>query len=131
LITIATSTIEIGDSGVSQTIARMQEVYDHELYHALNHHTDAMMTWDSDATIIIAGEGFSTTDIIEGLTVVETGEDFVSDGYKGHKKRLLSSIVAASLSLDDVRDAVNSTKDLTQIDDRRDPIVENQLSLAT
>ncbi len=118
-ITIATNTVEVGSSGVMQTIAQMQEVYDHELYHALHHHTDAMMTWGGESNVVIAGQGFSTTDVIEGLTVAETGDEFVSQDYKNHRERLLSSIARAGISLDDVRAAVNRQKDLTLIDDRR------------
>ncbi len=117
-ITIALDTVKVGPKGVEETIAKMQEVFDHEAYHALNHHTDAMMTWDGAPTVIIAGEGFTTTEIVEGLTVAETGEDFVSGKYKDHKRYLLSSIVQADLPLEDVKDAVNNTKDLKEIDDR-------------
>lgn len=122
-ITIATNTVEVGADGVDKTIARMQEVYDHELYHALNGHTDAMMTWDGAPTVVIAGEGFDTTEVIEGLTVTETGEEFVSGGYKQHKSDLNSAIAKAGLNLDDVRNAVNEEHDFGLIDDRqRDPV---------
>ncbi len=121
-ITIATNTLKVpaaeaGRHGVSQTIARMEEAFEHELYHAMHHHTDPMMTYDGSSTVVIAGEGFETTEIIEGLTVATTGEEFVSEEYKSYKARLLQCIDEADLTLGNVEKAVDR-KDLGLIDDR-------------
>ena len=116
-ITIASSTMEVSSGGVSETIAQMQEVYDHELYHALHHHTDAMMTYEGSTNVIIAGEGFTTTELVEGLTVAKTGEKFVSDEYKSYKARLLQCIDKADLTLGDIEKAVDTQK-LVAVDDR-------------
>lgn len=118
-ITIATSTVEVGSGGVEQTVAQMQEVYDHELYHAVNNHTDAMMTWGGEPNVVIAGQEFSTTEVIEGLTVTDTGEEFVSEDYQNYAEDLQTAVYQVGLTLNDVRRAVNDEKDFTKIDDRK------------
>ncbi len=117
-VTIATSTLEVGSEGIEKTIAQMQEVDRHEAYHALNQHLEPLQTVDGSGMVVIAGEEFSTTEVIEGLTVSETGNVFVSDGYRQHEDEVTSAIAEAGLSRDDLRRAVNDEKDLTQIDDR-------------
>lgn len=122
-ITMATATMEVGEAGCSQTIAQMQEVYKHELYHATNHHTDAMRTF-GDSTVIIAGEGFTTTNAIEALTVEMTGDIFVSGDYQSNNTQFFAKIDNAGLTIHDVQYAINEKHDLTLIDDRMfDPII--------
>lgn len=123
-ITVATDTLKVpaaeaGRYGVAQTIARMEETFEHELYHAMHHHTDPMMTYDGSSTVVIAGEGFETTEIIEGLTVDQTGAEFVSPEYRQYREDLFRAIAAADIDLNDLKAAVNEQHDFTLIDDRR------------
>jgi len=114
-IEIAMSTVEVNGS-VSETVACMQEVTDHEVYHLINGHTKPMDV-AADAgpyAVVIGGEGFETTELIEGLTVAQTGDQFVSAEYKSYKERLLAAIGSAGISLEQVEQAV-SEGDLTKI----------------
>jgi hypothetical protein len=109
----------IVDRSIEETVDRMKEVTAHEAYHAMHNHTDAMMTYAGEPTVVIAGEEFSTTDIIEGLTVADTGNQFVSDEYQEMEERVRRATARAGIGLDGAREAVNQAKDLTTIDDRR------------
>ncbi|MEI8230207.1 MAG: hypothetical protein WCG83_03635 [Candidatus Peregrinibacteria bacterium] len=110
-IVVASSTLEVGSHGVRHTIAHAQEVIAHEAYHAIHGHTEPMKTVDGQG-VIIAGEGFTATELIEGVTVAQTGEESVDESYKRYRSRLLSVITT-----DEVEAAI-SKKDLTLIDDR-------------
>ncbi|MDD5623909.1 MAG: hypothetical protein PHI23_04340 [Candidatus Peribacteraceae bacterium] len=122
-IEIATDTMEVGSEGVAETIARVQEVQAHELYHAVHHHTEALVTaGEGPSSVFIAGEGFSVTELIEGLTVAKTGDRFVSAQYREYKGRLLSCVGRAGLGLDDVEKAVNRRKDLRSLQPQERPV---------
>lgn len=107
------------DKSISQTVDQIQEVTAHEAYHAMHNHTDAMMSYAGGPRVVIAGQEFTETEIIEGLTVADTGNQFVSDGYRQHEEKLRSAAASAGIGMDAVRVAVNEKKDLTEIDDRR------------
>jgi len=114
-IEIADSTVEVSGS-VGETVDRMQEVMKHEAYHAMNNHLDPMKTAPDAGhyAVVIGGEGFENTELIEGLTVAQTGDQFVSAQYQAYKTRLLSAIGSAGISIGQVEQAV-SDKNLTQI----------------
>ncbi len=117
---IAKSTLEASGS-IKETVARMKEVGDHEAYHAENKHLEAMKSADrGDGDVLqLGGKSFKTdTPLIEGLTVNDTGDSFVSDQYVQYKEDLVGAASAAGVSMEEVRTAVNEKKDLTLIDDR-------------
>jgi hypothetical protein len=117
-ITMAHATTEVTPENISSTIDCMKEVHRHEMYHATNGHLEGMRTMGGDGALI-NGVSFTSTEIIEGLTVAETGNEFVSDGYHGYEADLTGAIAGAGLSMDRLRRAVNTEKDLGLIDDRR------------
>lgn len=126
------STLQVG-SHIGEATARIQEVIAHEVYHAVHHHTDpvvlathALQEHDSfmsdvpssEPEVIIGNEEFTYEEVVEGLTVTETGEEFVSTDYRGYGERIQSALVRSHLSMNNLRRAVNEEKDLTLVDDR-------------
>lgn len=114
---------------VQQTAAQMHEVLAHEQYHLDNGHLEAMSTFGDDTSfVVMGGEDFSRTAFIEGLTVAQTGDQFVSATYVEYKNRLLHCIGEAGFTLDDVEKAVKK-RDVTPLDDRSqhapEPIANN------
>jgi len=106
---------------MDQTIAQTKEVKDHETYHAENDHTASMqIVEDTRGSFVatIGGRQFTEEGLIEGLTVMQTGHEFVSTEYVGFENSLASAIGSAGLDVSDVKEAVNEKKDLTLIDDR-------------
>ncbi len=104
---------------VNQTIAQITEIWDHEKYHEEHDHTAPMTTGSSaqgDAIVTIGEWKFTDEALIEGLTVAQTGDQFVSDGYKEFKGDLLTAVDAAGITISDVERAVDK-KNLTLIDD--------------
>lgn len=108
-------------ASVEQTIDQAREVSDHEAYHAEHHHTAPMQVVDgtrADVAAVIGGMEFSESALIEGLTVHQTGDSFVSEDYVGYQSTLETAMANAGLSITDIEAAVNDEKDLTLIDDR-------------
>jgi hypothetical protein len=131
---IAESTLEVSGS-IEQTVNRIGEVSRHEAYHATNKHLESMQTaagQGSEETLVLGGKSFKNdTPLVEGLTVHDTGNEFVSDQYVQYEEELVSAASAAGVSMDEVRNAVNVEKDLTLIDDRtREDAAEPQYAMA-
>lgn len=117
---IARDTVEVR-GGIRETVERMQEVSKHELYHATHHHLAPLATAATEEEgddLQLGGISFTEEESIEGLTVHDTGNTFVSEGYRGHENKLVSAASAEGVSMDEVRRAINEEKDLTLIDDR-------------
>lgn len=117
---IARDTVEVR-GGIRETVERMREVSKHELYHAAHHHLAPMetaATKEEQDDLRLGGASFTEEEFIEGLTVHDTGNTFVSEGYRGHENKLVSAASAAGMSMGEVRRAINEEKDLTLIDDR-------------
>ncbi|MBI3816877.1 hypothetical protein HY285_05040 [Candidatus Peregrinibacteria bacterium] len=127
-ITIATSTVAVGAEGIDEATARMEEVDAHELYHQEHRHDqsmDVVANNTDENVVVIAGENFEQTPLIEGLTVAQTGHTFVSHVYGEYERRLLAQVSEAGLSIEDIEKAVDE-KNLTLIDDRtREPSPED------
>lgn len=126
------SVLMVGES-VEQTVAQAEEVYDHESYHKAHKHTGpihVMAETKDDIALVLGGVEFTETELIEGLTVAKTGDQFVSTEYVEYKNNLLKATVNAAISIDDVEQAVHE-KDVTVIDDRMvDPAPEETQALA-
>jgi|SRR3989344_1301795 len=119
-ISIAAGTVQVGAGGVSETIARMQEVGEHEAYHKEHNHTASLIVGASaggDIVAVIGGTAFTEVKLKEALTVHDTGREFVSSDYREYEGTLVSAVSASNVTMDDVRQAVNVTKDLPSIDD--------------
>ncbi len=119
-ITIATETFLVGTDGISDAIGKIEEVAAHEKYHEEHRHTVSHYeTVDAEMNVTIAGTQFEVRNLIEGLVVHDTGHDFVSAEYQEHERRLMDAVNSSgSITMDDVREAVNVTGDLRTIDDR-------------
>ena len=121
-VAIAAQAVEVDQQGVGTTIARMEEINEHEAYHADHNHLQSLefvVTENGGSEVIIGQRSFDQEALIEGLTVAETGDTFVSDDYRAKMQNLLGAIDAApGLTLDGVRRAVNETKNMYEIDDR-------------
>lgn len=115
-ITLATSTAEIGSGSIQQATDRIKQTQKHEIYHVVHGHTQPKKTVDGIG-VIIAGQHMKTAEVIEALTVTETGNMGVSREYLQHEAMLHRVMHMSNLSLTDVRDAIDS-HDLTRIDDR-------------
>lgn len=129
-IDVALRTVDIDPRGLEWTILAMQEAYAHELYHTTHEHLKPMQTMDETDSVIIAGEGIETRDIIEALTVEETGDETVSQEYQENRGHVFSLLAHAGLGIADMREAVNEAHDLTLLDDRRHASTEPQTSIA-
>lgn len=117
-ITIATETLRIHTS-INNTIKQTEEVRRHEQYHMDNNHLAAMTVGDSaegDIVVTIGGRQMTNKKFIEGLTVLETGDEFVSDDYKEDENDVEAGLADAGLTVADARKAV-ARKDLRLIDD--------------
>ena len=127
------SVMMVGDS-VEQTIAQAEEVYDHESYHQDNNHTaplHVMAETKGEIAAVIGGVEFTETELIEGLTVKQTGDQFVSVEYVAFKENLERAMTNAELSVSDVENAINAQHDVTLIDDRiADPALEEYQALS-
>jgi hypothetical protein len=119
-ITIATETLLIGTDGISDAMGKIEEVAAHEQYHQNHRHTVRHYeTMNAEHNVTIAGTIFQIHELMEGLVVYDTGHDFVSAEYQGHERRLMNAVDASeNITMDNVREAVNVTGDLTTIDDR-------------
>lgn len=140
---VAASTLKVDEKGgIAQTIDRAKETKRHEIYHAVNNHTAPIATYgseeaesteveptditpdqptevdDTEAAVVVGNKEFEVEEFVEGVTVLETGANHVSGGYKGHKSDVESAMAQANLTIGDVRQALNKDHDLSQIDDR-------------
>jgi hypothetical protein len=125
-ISIAVSTLQVGDS-IGQTVAQVQETSEHEKYHQKHSHLEIIApgaSADDKNVVTIGGEAFTDTAVVEGLTVKETGNIFVSDQYVAYERDLSRALVRAALSWDNVRQAVNVRKDYGVIDDASRGVTE-------
>jgi hypothetical protein len=132
-IQISTDTLMIGGS-FQATIDQIEETAEHEKYHRDNNHLDPMQLGASAHDDIVATIGsveFTDTQIVEGLTVLETGDQFVSQEYIEHEQCLTRAMAAAALSVEDVRQAVNEKKDYGLVDDESRKNEELQVALAS
>ena len=119
-IFIDTDTVEVPEGGITEAIAHMEETVRHEAYHALHKHLAPITVGGSaegDIAVTIGEIGFTRTELIEGLTVLDTGNVFVSDEYREFQANLEKGVANSDISMDDVRTAVNKEKDLTKIND--------------
>ncbi len=127
------SVMMVGES-VEQTIAQAQEVYEHEAYHDEKGHSAPLYViaeTKGDIAAVIGGVEFTETELIEGLTVKQTGDQFVSVEYVEFKENLEEAMRNAELSIEDIEEAVNEKKDVTLIDDRiEDSAPEQNYTLA-
>lgn len=116
---VSTDNLKVGDS-VEEAARRIRETSAHEAYHKTHAHTAPFKLGASaqgSTAVTIGGEAFDDTRVVEALTVRETGNEFVSQGYVEHERRFFSALVRASLTIDDARKAVNEKKDLGLLDD--------------
>lgn len=116
-VTVAKRTL-IVDGSVEETIDFASEVRRHENYHQEHDHTAAMQAADSasgDSVVNIGGTDFNDIELIEGITVARTGEEFVSNEYRQYKADLLAAVGQAGIDLTVVEEAIGK-KDLRLID---------------
>lgn len=117
-IAIAEETLKVHTS-IADTIAQLQETGEHEAYHEDHDHLAPMTAGDSaegDIVVTVGGEAMTEEEAIEGLTVHQTGDVFVSDEYKGFKRKLVRGLGRAGLTIGQFEKAVDQ-KDLRLIDD--------------
>lgn len=106
-------------AGVERTIDNAEETWKHENYHAEHDHTAEMIAGSSAAgetVVAIGGREFTDEALIEGITVAQTGHEFVSDEYRRFENDVHVAIAAAGIHISDVEEAIDA-KDLTRIDD--------------
>ncbi len=119
-VAIATETILVDQSrGIDQTRAQMDEVDRHEAYHAEHGHLQPLKTAESaeGSTIVtIGGQALDFELLTEAVTVEETGDKFVSGGYRAFVRKLHDAVAVSSVTYAQVRDALNQ-RDLTAVDD--------------
>lgn len=120
-IAIGAGTVLVGAGGVAETVARMEEVSEHEAYHAKHHHEVPLTpgaSAEGETVVTIGGTTFTETALIEGLTVHDTKHEYVSSDYLEYEGTLVTSVSMACITINDVREAVNGeVKGLANIDD--------------
>lgn len=124
-VAIARTTLLVG-ANIEETVAQAELTRAHENYHKLHHHTDPMQVVAETRhgiVVTIGGKGFTDEALVEGLTVMQTGDRFVSAEYVGFQNDLMGAMASAGLSVREVEDAVNVQKDLTLIDDATHDLV--------
>ncbi len=118
-IQIAEDALAVGDS-IEMTIAKAQEIGDHEKYHRDNHHSAPMKVGASakgDTVATIGREKFTDKRLVEALTVHETGNRFVAQSYIEHVEHTTRALVRANLDWNDLAEAINEKKDYGLVDD--------------
>ena len=122
-IKIAASTVRPDEAalGMTTVIARMKETGEHEGYHARHRHETPIVVspeaTQQNIVVTIGNERFrDQAEIVEALTVVDTGDRFVSIEYHARMEKLLRAVSTSDVTLDDVRKAVNVDHDLTDTD---------------
>lgn len=105
-VEIASSTVEVDEEGITQTIARMEETMRHEAYHAVHHHTEVAVAPDGPVSVILADEGLNTTEFIEGLTVAQTGNQFVDESYRQYERKVRAGVRRAGITLEEAEQAL-------------------------
>ena len=101
-ITIATASLEV-DASVAETIERTKEVRAHEQYHRDNAHVSGMIVeeaGDGRTIATIGGHAFTQESLLEGVTVVRTGQKYVSQEYVQFAGEVRSAVAAAGISLE-------------------------------
>jgi len=119
-ISIAAANLEVGSEGVSKAAERIAETTRHEAYHKFHNHTEEFVVGPGatmEAIVTIGGVRFSETALIEGVTVDETGDKFVSEKYVGFKRMIHEAIAGSRITKGELLRAVNVTKNLSEIDD--------------
>ena len=107
-------------TSIDDVIAQTEETSDHEFYHAEHDHTAPMHLGSSaqgETAVTIGGKKLTEEAVVEGLTVDQTGEKFVSQGYRQFRSEIRSALSSAGLPLSALEEAVNEKKDLRLVDD--------------
>jgi hypothetical protein len=124
-VRIAEATIQPDEQApdVTTLLARIEETNEHEGYHARFHHEQPLIVppaaQERGFAATIGGERFiGEEEIKEALTVTDTGDRFVSAEYRLRMQKLLRAVeISPTLTLEDIRKAVNGDHDLTAIDE--------------
>lgn len=118
------------DQSVELTIAQSCEVLRHENYHLENDHTAPLVVMaetKGDIAAVIGGVEFTETALIEGLTVKQTGDQFVSEEYLEYENMIDRAMANAHLTVGNFEEAVNEKKNVAAIDDRH--LVPEQIAM--
>lgn len=111
----------IVDKSIDQTLAMTKEIWEHENFHKVHKHTAPMKVVEGtreDVGVLLGGVEISQRDLIEAVTVINTGDQFVDREYTTFVDTLNGALTTADgVTLSDVEKAVNG-HDLTLIDDR-------------
>lgn len=123
---IATGILVVHES-IERTLAQVEETNEHERYHEEHNHTAPLIVMaetKGDIALVMGNQQFTKIGLIEGLTVLRTGDQFVSAEYITHKNRLIAGMNAAGWDVTYVECALNDEKDVRLIDDRYQSVEE-------
>ncbi len=125
-ITIATDTLFI-DQSIEKTIARTEETREHEEYHKEHDHLAPLQAEEGQGSTVatIGGHAFTHEALIEGMTVVRTGEQFVSEQYRQYAANVRSSVAAAGITLEAMEEAIDDKNLLSVMDAYREEEVSH------
>lgn len=120
-VRMSTSVLEVqpGQS-IEQAAERVGEVGDHEKFHKEHKHNPTALQnefAEGSTIVMIGGNDFEATPLIEGVTVYATGDTYVDGSYRGYKRDIESAMAASSLSFQQIVQAIDS-HNLSSIDDR-------------
>lgn len=116
--TIAKESLAVHAS-IQETIDMTTEIVEHETYHEENDHTKPMQSGSSakgETVVTLGTEKFKDRDFIEGITVLRTGDRFVSNEYRGFRRKMERALRNSDTTIEQVEHAVKQ-KDLRLIDD--------------
>lgn len=106
-----------------EDVAYLRAVRAHEDYHEKNRHLDRFKigeTASAGAIVTIGGIGFTETELIEGMNTLDVSmpAGHEAPSYRSYANKILEAIKKSKkVSLNDVRRAINKTKDLRSIED--------------
>lgn len=113
-ISIASSTLQIGEGGVAETVSRMKEVSAHEALHARGHHE----LIQGPETIRIGDMELTRTAVIEGYVGWKNEDQRVSDEYKDYRANLKRALASSrEITHEKLEEALNNKHDLSAIDE--------------
>lgn len=115
-ISISPDAWSVAGRSVGEAIAQGDETARHEQYHRTHGHTEAIKT--IEGVVHIGGEEFEEEEIVEAITVQNTGENYVCDMYRDYRRRFYAALSRSGQSASKGEAALNEYKDLTRIDDR-------------
>lgn len=123
LVTMNSNAVEVQrGEGVETAARRLKEIGRHEGYHQKHRHDPSLFASPPTGTgtvITFGQEGFTATEFFEGITVAQTGCEFVCRKYHAYMAKLLRAIDAApGLSLEKVEEAVDR-RDVRSISDEQ------------